>query len=121
MEKENARHTEVKTSAPSKRDSIEQGQLFEGPAIAPTWPTSGTLDSIALEMLLTGQTLTHPEFQRATQSWRLAACVERIRNHHCWPVITVEIPAPTRRRPSRVIGEYHMRPDAIELVKGGAA
>ncbi len=96
----------------------EQLSFIEAEPLCPSWPTPGTLDSIALEMLLTGQTLTHPDFQRATQSWRLAACVERIRNHHGWPVITVEIPAPTRRRPSRVIGQYHMRPDAIELVKG---
>jgi hypothetical protein len=121
MEKKNARPTEAETSAKDTRDSIDQGELFEGPKLAPSWPTPGTLDSIALEMLLTGQTLTHPDFQGATQSWRLAACVERIRNHHGWPVITVEIPAPTRRRPSRVIGEYHMRTDAIELVKGGTA
>lgn len=106
-------------SAAATGHSIEQCELFEGPALNPSWPSPGTLDAIALEMLLTGQTLTHPGFQKATQSWRLAACVERIRNHHRWPVITLEIPAPTRRRPSRVIGQYHMRPDAIELVKGG--
>ena len=101
--------------------SYPQGDLFGPAEFAPTWPTPGTLDRLALEMLLSGAKVTHPDFQAATGSWRMAACVERLRHRHDWPVLTAEIPAPTRRRPGRVIGLYSMRSDALQTVQGRAS
>jgi hypothetical protein len=106
-------------SAPDKRDINGQGQLFEAHLLNPTWPNQGTLDSIALEVLLSGQQITHPDFQRMTQSWRLAACVDRLVKKHGWPVEGEEVVSPTSRRPKRQIKRYGMRKDAIEMVKGG--
>lgn len=120
MVKKTPASTEVKTSALVQRDSIEQGQLFDGPALCPTWPNPGTLDCIALEMLLSGQKMTHPDFQSVTHSWRLAACIERLIKVHGWPIDKEDIPAPTPRRRWREIRRYHMRPTAIALVKGAA-
>jgi hypothetical protein len=78
------------------------------------------LDAICLEILLTGQTLTSPQFQGLTQSWRLAACVDRLSKRHGWPVLANEVNAPTLRRRHRPIAEYALRTDAIALAKGGA-
>lgn len=107
-------------SAAANGDFIEQGELFKGPLLNPSWPTPGTLDSVCLEMLIAGQKLTHPEFQSVTHSWRLAACIERLVKLHRWPIERRDIPDPFKKRRARDIREYHLRLDAIELVKGGA-
>jgi hypothetical protein len=121
MAKENARPLKTeKTSAPSKAQFTEQGRLFEAPLLEPSWPNPGTLDRICLEMLLSGQCLTHPSFQAVTQSWRLAACIERLIKRHRWPIEHRDIPHPSKKRRNSEIREYWMRADAIELVKGGA-
>lgn len=122
MAKENARLPKTdKTSAPSKAQFTEQGHLFEAPLLEPSWPNPGTLDRICLEMLLSGQCLTHPSFQAVTHSWRLAACIERLIKQHRWPIERRDIPHPSKKRRNSEIREYWMRADAIELVKGGAA
>jgi hypothetical protein len=106
-------------SAPSKRHFNRQGQLFEAPPVQPTWPNPGTLDAITLETLLTGKVLTHPAFQAQTQSWRLAACIDRLVKKHGWPIERRDIPNPVVKRRSRCIREYAMRADGMALVKGG--
>jgi hypothetical protein len=122
MAKENARLPKTeKTSAPSKAQFTEQGRLFEAPLLEPSWPNPGTLDRICLEMLLSGQCLTHPSFQAVTQSWRLAAFIERLVKLHRWPIERRDIPHPLKKRRNCDIREYRMHADAIELVKGGAA
>jgi hypothetical protein len=108
-------------SAPSKAEFTQQANLFEAPLLQPSWPNRGTLDCICLEMLLSGQCLTHPQFQAVTQSWRLAACIERLAKAHRWPIERRDIPHPSKQRRHRCITEYHLRPDAIDLVKGRAA
>lgn len=118
MKKKTPAPTEVKTSAGSKAQSIEQGQLFEAPLLEPSWPNPGTLDRICLDMLLSGQSLTHPSFQAVTHSWRLAAFIERLVKLHRWPIERRDIPHPSKKRRHSEIREYRMRADAIELVKG---
>lgn len=106
---ENARLTEVKTSAVEQRDFNGQAQLFELPLPPLSWPTPGTLGSICHEILLTGKPLMPPRFQAATQSWRLAAYIDRLPKRHRWPIERRDLAncCPTRR--SRDIREYQIR------------
>lgn len=96
---------------------------FDYPAIIPKWPNIGTLDAAALRLFLAGETLTHPEFESITQSWRLAAVVRSLRLAG-WPVVTDEISAPTADRPDRVIARYRLEQEfiaaAADLMGGGA-
>lgn len=54
---------------------MEQTSFLPPPPLAPTWPQPGTLADKALEILMTGQGLTHPQFEAVTFSWRLAPAV----------------------------------------------
>ncbi len=76
-------------------------------ALAPTWPTRGTLADVALRLMLDGQRLTHPEFERRTGSWRLAAMVFELRALG-WPVEVDHVPAPTAEAPARTIARYYL-------------
>lgn len=100
------------------RDGNRQGELFEPPLFSPTFPKRTTLKGKALAILLTGRTLTHPEFQAITRSWRLSEPIRALRHDYGWPVVTVEIPAPTDERPDRCIGKYHLPPWVLEQVGG---
>jgi hypothetical protein len=92
----------------SGRDGTEQGELFEPPPFSPTYPPRSSLAGEALFLLLAGRTLTHPEFESITGSWRLSEPVRALRHDYGWPVQTIEIPAPTEERPDRTIAKYMM-------------
>lgn len=89
-------------------DIPKQGVLFEPPPFSPTYPSRASLSGVTLALLLTGRSLTHPEFEAITRSWRLGAYIEELRNDHNWPVDTIEIEAPTAHRPDRIIAMYVM-------------
>ena len=86
----------------------EQLHLIDPPPFSPTYPIRSTLAGEALSLLLSGRTLTHPEFEGITHSWRLSEPIRALRHDYGWPVITIEIPAPTDDRPDRVIANYVM-------------
>jgi hypothetical protein len=98
---------------------IGQGELFEPPTFSPTYPKPSTLAGEALALLLAGRTLTHPEFEERTNSWRLSEPIRALRHDFGWPVETIELPAPTAERPRRVIAEYKM-PEWVLRIVGGA-
>jgi len=107
--------------APNKKPAgqggqfAEQGTLFEPPPFSPLWPSPATLTARALDMLLTGERLTHPDFQAATRSWRLAACIDVLRKLG-WPVRTLDeagMPITGRRR---AIAAYQLADYALQAV-----
>lgn len=73
----------------------------------PTWPTKGTLADSALTMFMDGRMIDHPDFEAATQSWRLAAVVFQLRDLG-WPIESIEIPSPTADAPGRAIALYYL-------------
>ncbi len=85
----------------------EQLSFFPPPPFCPTWPTKNTLADKALEMLLNGQMINHPEFENSTQSWRLGAVIFTLRTLG-WPIETIDIPSPTEETPDRMIALYRL-------------
>jgi hypothetical protein len=76
------------------------------PSFSPVWPSPSSLAGKALALLLTGRTLTHPEFEAITGSWRLSEPVRALRHDYGWPVDAIEITCPTDDRPDRTIAKY---------------
>lgn len=94
----------------------EQLSFIDPPPFSPTLPSPATLADKLLDRLLRGESLTHPTWQAATHSWRLAASVQVLRD--CgWPVETLPIAAPTPQAPDRTIARYRLKPSAIELAR----
>jgi hypothetical protein len=89
------------------RDGIGQGELFEPPPFSPTYPNPSSLEGRALSMLLAGMEIEHPDFERATGSWRLGAYIEMLRDKN-WPVETLPIYRPIPERPDRIVAGYKM-------------
>lgn len=85
----------------------EQLSFLPQPVFCPTWPTKGTLADSALIMFMDGRMIDHPEFEDATQSWRLAAVVFQLRELG-WPIESIEIPSPTAEAPGRSIAMYYL-------------
>ena len=82
-----------------------QSELFERPAFSPVWPKQATHAWRALNLLLSGFEITHPDFQAKTRSWRLGAYVKVLRELG-WPIETREIPSPTPECAGRFIARY---------------
>jgi len=85
----------------------EQLSFIDPPPFSPQWPTRGTLADKALGMFMDGRRIDHPDFEDATQSWRLGAVVFTLRTLG-WPIETIEILSPTEDCPERVIALYHL-------------
>ena len=96
----------------------QQLHLLPPPPFSPTYPNRSTLAGEALAILLNGGSITHPQFEGITASWRLSEPIRQLRRDHGWPVETIEIPAPTAERPDRYIAEYVL-PDWV-LAEVGA-
>lgn len=106
---------------PKRRQAIsgvvgEQLALIDPPPFCPKYPKRSTLAGEALKLLLSGRTLTHPEFEDITNSWRLSEPIRALRHDYGWPVDTIEIPAPTAERPDRFIAKYKLPHWVIEEV-----
>jgi hypothetical protein len=90
----------------------EQLSLIDPPEFSASFPKPATLPDRLLDRLLAGDSLTHPEWQAKTSSWRLAASVQVLRD--CgWPVDTLPIAAPTPDNPDRTIARYRLPPEVI--------
>lgn len=85
----------------------EQFSFLPPPLFCPTWPAKGTLADSALTMFMDGRMIDHPDFEAATQSWRLAAVVFQLRDLG-WPIESIEIPSPTADAPGRAIALYYL-------------
>lgn len=93
----------------------EQGTLFEPPPFSPVWPSPATLVARALDMLLTGERVTHPDFQADTRSWRLAACIDVLRKLG-WPVLTFDENGQPITGRRRAIAAYQLPAYALQAV-----
>jgi hypothetical protein len=90
----------------------QQLSLLPEPPFSPTWPEHATLAARCLEVLMRGSSLTHPQFEAMSFSWRLAAIVCTLRDLG-WPVLSEEISAPTPKCPDRIIARYRLHPNTI--------
>lgn len=89
--------------------------MFDSPSFAPVWPASG-LGVEALRLLLAGQTLDHPTFERETGSWRLAACIRELRAGG-WPIEACDHPATLADGRLRYVARYHLAPETIAMIR----
>ena len=94
----------------------QQMYLLPPPPFSPTYPNRSTLAGEALAILLNGGSITHPQFESITASWRLSEPIRQLRRDHGWPVETIEIAAPTQERPDRYIAEYVLPAWVLEEV-----
>lgn len=90
-----------------------QIEMFELPAIRPKLPPRGGLAWQLLGHLLAGASVSHPEWEDLTGSWRLAATAFELRALG-WPVDAALLPAPTPETPERCIARYRMRHEGID-------
>jgi hypothetical protein len=90
----------------------EQLTFLDPPEFSPVLPRAATLADKLLDALLKGKSFTHPDWEGITQSWRLAATVQTLRDYG-WPVDTLPVAAPTAQAPDRTIARYRLRLDAI--------
>lgn len=98
-----------------------QMALFEPAAIAPTWPSPGTLAESALALLLDGRELDHPTFEAVTGSWRLAAVVFELRALG-WPVQSHDEPRASVDGKRRNVARYSLSARTLAnvfAVRGG--
>ena len=93
-------------------DARKQLALLPEPPFSPTWPHTATLAHRSLELFLRGHSLTHPQFEAITFSWRLAAVVNELRELG-WPIVSTDISAPTPECPDRVIARYGLTSEVI--------
>jgi hypothetical protein len=93
----------------------EQGTLFEPPTFSPVWPSPATLPARALDILLSGERVTHPDFQAATRSWRLSASIDVLRKLG-WPILTFEESGQPITGRRRAIAAYQMAGYALQAV-----
>jgi hypothetical protein len=74
----------------------------------PQAPKPGTHPHRILRMLAQGRSLDHRDYIAATDSWRLAAYIETLKNKLGWPVVVSEIAAPCEASPNRHIAVYSL-------------
>lgn len=84
----------------------EQFCLIDPPPFSPIYPSPSSLTGKALALLLQGRSITTPDFQELTHSWRLAAYVGKLIHEYGWPVAALEVPFSDD--PSRTIARYFM-------------
>jgi len=79
---------------------------------APTFPRTNTLTARALMRLLSGERITHRDFQDKTATYRLSSSIERLRNLHGWKIETIDEIALTSDPVPRVAkyGRYSIDP-----------
>ena len=81
--------------------------LDDAPVPMPVAPNPGTLAARMLDLLAAGAALTHPDFERITDSWRLAAWAHEL-NAMGWRILVERVAAPTPDRPDRTIARYQL-------------
>ena len=85
----------------------------------PTFPRTDTLTARALMRLVTGQKITHRDFQNKTASYRLSSPIERLRNRRHWPIETKKETAPTSDPTGRkaTYGRYSIEPEVLTMLR----
>ncbi|PPC90454.1 MAG: hypothetical protein CTY34_07680 [Methylobacter sp.] len=85
----------------------------------PTFPRPETLAARVGMRLVTGQQLTHRDFQNETASYRLSSYIETLRNRHGWPIETKTETSPTNDPVGRnaVYGRYRLEPEFLGILR----
>ena len=85
----------------------------------PTLPRTDTLAARSLMRLVTGQQITHRDFQNETASYRLSSNIEQLRNRHNWPIETKDETALTRDPTGRkaTYGRYFIEPEVLAMLR----
>jgi hypothetical protein len=97
-------------SAARRKPNPAQSSFLPPPPFEPTWPQPGTLAARCLDAFIQGYSLTHPQFEAMTFSWRLAAVVGALRDLG-WPIESHDISAPTPENADRIIARYKLPTD----------
>ncbi len=92
---------------------LKQIALLPEPDFNPIYPTPNTLPARCLDLMLDGQTFTHPEFEQLTGSWRLSAVIFTLKELG-WPVESFDLSAPSPECSTRTISRYFLPPEVIE-------
>lgn len=90
---------------------MQQLNLIPPPPFAPVWPSSG-LALAALGLMLEGCTIDHPDFERKTGSWRLAAAINLLRAAG-WPVESYDVPDTLNDGRPRQVARYFLPAEII--------
>ncbi|PQA83204.1 hypothetical protein C5F52_10905 [Limnohabitans sp. TS-CS-82] len=98
------------------RSAPEQLSFLPPPPFAPTYPAKHTLEGKALQALLNGESISHPQFEGATGSWRLGAVIFTLRMQG-WPIEAVTVPTPTPEAPTRWMAAYSLPNRFIVLAR----
>ena len=94
-----------------------QTELFDTYEFSPRMPNPSSKAGEALQILLTGETLTQPRFLTATNSWRLSASIHLLKTEYGWPIESHNIPAPSIENPNRYISKYLISEWALKSLK----
>jgi len=96
----------------------QQMSFLPEPKYQLRYPVKGTMAAKALRLLLTGAKVTHPTFEAATGSWRLAAHVYILKKLG-WPVMKELQPIPHRLDEGRRRNHdlYYLPADCIEMIQ----
>ena len=97
----------------------KQLSFLPEPLYNPKYPTENTLAQKALAMLLTANRISHPQFEAATGSWRLAAHVHTLKRLG-WPVKTesMGMGAGEDEMRDRSFVLYYLPDDLLDMMKG---
>ncbi len=97
----------------------KQLSFLPEPLYNPKYPAPNTIASKALNMFLTGNHISHPQFETATGSWRLAAHVHTLKRLG-WPVMTesMGMPGTDEDMRARSFVVYYLPDDLLEFMRG---
>jgi len=91
----------------------KQISFLPEPDFTPKLPSKNTLAFRALDLMLKGKKISHPDFEVKTSSWRLAAHIHVLKELG-WPVQTIEVIHYVAKKPkNRHIRRYYLTHDVI--------
>ena len=109
MSKQNKASQKTSPNASAKAIRVnEQTELFATYPFSPRYPTASSLEGKALSVLVSGKTLTHPQFMKLSDSWRLAIYIGKLIHELGWSIQKEKILAPIPENPHRYIAKYYL-------------
>jgi hypothetical protein len=93
---------------------FKQISFLPEPEFNPKLPSKNTLAFQALNLMLHGKKISHPDFENDTSSWRLAAHIHCL-NKLGWPIQTIDVKHLTLKMPkTRFIHRYFLNKKFIQ-------
>ena len=96
-----------------------QMSFLPEPPYNPRWPKENTLAEKALQVLLTGKKVSHPQFEVLTGSWRLAAHIYTLKRLG-WPITKDMLPLAgcDEQMRERHYDVYYLPDDLLNFIRG---